>query len=150
MSITYSESVSVALGNQHTMRMRRVVICGLSSFTIFFHIISWTVRFLVKFCIHKMYVLICCTIFVWNVSQSKKKWVRYYHKYTESSGEVTVILVRFLTKLEFYRRSFEKILKIPNFMKNQSSGSKVVVRGRTDGRTDRYDEANDRFFLQFW
>ena len=76
--------------------------------------------------------------------------MRYYHKYTESSGEVTVILVRFLTKLEFYRRSFEKILKIPNFMKNQSSGSKVVVRGRTDGRTDRYDEANDRFFLQFW
>ena len=36
ISITYSKSVFVALGIQHAMRMCRIVICGLSSFKIFF------------------------------------------------------------------------------------------------------------------
>jgi hypothetical protein len=39
-SITHSECVFVALGMQHAVRMRRTVICGLTSRTIFFHIIS--------------------------------------------------------------------------------------------------------------
>ena len=30
IGITYSECVSVALGTQHAMRMRHIVICGLS------------------------------------------------------------------------------------------------------------------------
>jgi hypothetical protein len=38
-NITYSECVFVALIIQHAMRMRRIVICGLSSSTLFFHII---------------------------------------------------------------------------------------------------------------
>jgi hypothetical protein len=40
ISITYSECVFVALGIQHAMPMRHIVICGLSVSTIFFHIIS--------------------------------------------------------------------------------------------------------------
>jgi len=37
--------VFVALGIQHAMRMRYVVICGLSHSTKFFHIISQAARF---------------------------------------------------------------------------------------------------------
>ena len=40
MSITYCEFVFVALGIQHAMRMRRIVICGLAGSAIFFDIIS--------------------------------------------------------------------------------------------------------------
>jgi len=40
MSIIQSECVSVALGIQHAMRMRHIVICDLPLSTIFFHIIS--------------------------------------------------------------------------------------------------------------
>ena len=40
VSIAYSESVFVALGIQHAKRKRYIVICGLFSSTILFHIIS--------------------------------------------------------------------------------------------------------------
>jgi len=40
MSITNSGSVSVALGIQHEMRMRHIVICDLPALEFFFHIIS--------------------------------------------------------------------------------------------------------------
>jgi hypothetical protein len=38
MNITQSVYVCVAFGTQHGMRMRHIVICGLPSSTIFFHI----------------------------------------------------------------------------------------------------------------
>jgi hypothetical protein len=42
ISITYSECEFVALGNQHAMCMRYIVICDLSGCTIFFYIIYGT------------------------------------------------------------------------------------------------------------
>ena len=45
MSITQPESVSVALGIQHVLRMRSIVICDLPRSTIFLHIISQMSRF---------------------------------------------------------------------------------------------------------
>ena len=38
MSVTHSESVFVALGIQHAMCMRHIVINGLPRSTVFFHI----------------------------------------------------------------------------------------------------------------
>ena len=43
ISITYSECVFVALGIQHSMRMRPITLSGS---TMFFHIIPYTTRFL--------------------------------------------------------------------------------------------------------
>jgi hypothetical protein len=40
LRITYSEGVFVALGIQHAMRMRNIVIYGLFESTVFSHIIS--------------------------------------------------------------------------------------------------------------
>jgi hypothetical protein len=47
-------------------------------------------------------------------------------------------------KLEFSRQILEKFSNI-KFDENPSCGSGVVPCGQTDGRTDRYDEANNRF-----
>ena len=42
LSIVYYESVFVALVIQYTMRVRHIVICDVSGYTIFYHIISIT------------------------------------------------------------------------------------------------------------
>ena len=54
------------------MLMRHIVICDLSGFTVFFHIISWMADFRKKITEHKMCVLIFSTTFAWNISHYKK------------------------------------------------------------------------------
>jgi hypothetical protein len=49
-----------------------------------------------------------------------------------------------LMKLEFSQQIKKKYSAI-KFHKNPSSGSRVVLCGRTDGRTDRQEKANSRF-----
>jgi hypothetical protein len=57
MNITQSVFVIVALGIQHAMHMRHIVINCLSRSTILLHFISYTVRFAKKNVIkHKMFV----------------------------------------------------------------------------------------------
>jgi hypothetical protein len=39
ISVAHSEFVAIDLGTEHAMRMRDIVICGVSGYTIFLHII---------------------------------------------------------------------------------------------------------------
>jgi hypothetical protein len=53
---------------------------------------------------------------------------------------------RILVKLEISRQIFKKKKNSDiNFHQRRSSGSRAVSCGWTDGRKDRYDEANSRF-----
>jgi hypothetical protein len=45
ITIIYSECLFEALGNHNAKRMRKIVISALSGSTLFFHLISYTVRF---------------------------------------------------------------------------------------------------------
>jgi NRPS condensation-like uncharacterized protein len=64
ISITYSECVNIVSGIQHAKRMRHTVICGLSGFTLFFHLSLKRHNFLKNGTKHKMCVLIFSTTFV--------------------------------------------------------------------------------------
>jgi hypothetical protein len=75
LSITQLECASVALGIQHALCMHNLcIICGLAHLEIILHIILQMAQFFKKKVIgHKMRVLISSTIFVQNISHSKKK-----------------------------------------------------------------------------
>ena len=58
----------VALGMQHAMRMRFIVICDFTRSTLFFHIDKRHDFQKVNVMEHKMRVLISSTTFAWNIS----------------------------------------------------------------------------------
>jgi hypothetical protein len=106
ITVTYSECVFVALGIQHAMCMRHIVICGLPDCKKCLHIISQTARLgrgggWGKVIEHKMCVLIFSTVFMWNISHSKKISARYYHKRTNFFMQSTRNSCQILVKLEF-------------------------------------------------
>jgi hypothetical protein len=78
LNITYSQRVFVALGIQHSMQMRYIVICGVPCCTLFFYIISYTAQF------SKSATKNVCLDFLYsvclNASNSEKNEARYYHK----------------------------------------------------------------------
>ena len=83
-NITYSECAFVALGIQHAMRMRDIVICGLPDSTVFFHIISYKVGLSGKKMIeHNKYVLIFSATFFtetfFNLGRTERDMIRNVH-----------------------------------------------------------------------
>jgi len=79
-----------------------------------------------------------------NISHSKKKWARYGQKYQVVFCKVPFFSCLILMKLEFSRWFvFLKILKYQISWK--SVGWEPSCSMRTDGRTDKHDEANNIF-----
>jgi hypothetical protein len=74
---------------------------------------------------HKMCVLILSTNFVWNISHSKKKWVRYDTKCILDIMWSTLYSSPILMTLEFSQKIFEKSSNI-KFRENPSIWRWVV------------------------
>ena len=106
--ITYSMDMFVALGIQLVMRMRRVVICGPLGSITYSTLFNKRYAFRKKITPRNMWVLIFSTTFVWNISQSKKKWARCDKKCILVCMWSTGYSCRILMKFLFPRRIFEK------------------------------------------
>ena len=146
ISITYSESVFIALVVQHAMGMCPIVICGLPSCTKCFHMISWTVLFLQNLLNTKCVFSFPLQLF-WKKSYSRKNSVRYDKKiYILVSVWRTHFSCQISLKQNF-STDFRKIFKTKISWKSIHWDSSCSMR--TDGRTDRWahwhDEANSRF-----
>jgi hypothetical protein len=80
-----------------------------------------------------MCALIFSKPFIWNICRSKKNFTRYYHKCTQVVMQSTHYSCQTSMKLEFSVQIFERKVI---FHENPSSGSRVVLWGRTGGRAD--------------
>jgi hypothetical protein len=113
ISITYTENVFVALGIQHAMLMRHIVIWGLSGSTVFFH--TWPETFLILI---------------------RNQWDMIRNVYW-SARELPVIVVRFNANWIF-STDFRHILKFQISWKSALWEPNRSVRKdrRTDGHID--------------
>jgi hypothetical protein len=141
ISITYSQSVFVALVIQHAKHMRRI----LSSvdyrvYHIFPHYIINGKGFRGKVIENK----VCVLIFSKYLSETfvipriiKRYIIINVHR---SSCQVSVIFVRFQLNLNFLSR-FPKSPQQSNLMKIRPVGSRVVPSGRAFGQTDMKEQS---------
>ena len=113
--------------------MRRIVIVGLSSSSLFFRIFSETVRFFWKKKQLNTKCVFWFSVRLWKISHCKKNWARYDKKLWRSSCKVHVVFVRFWLKFNFSGRIFKRFRNI-EFRENPSSGNRILFHA--DGRTD--------------
>jgi hypothetical protein len=72
------------------------------------------------------------TYFVWDISNTKKNWARYFHNCEKSLCKLPVILLKFLCNLKFSTDVWRKA-KISNFFKIFPVESELY---HADGRMD--------------
>jgi len=136
-SITYSDCGCAAVGIEHAKRMRHIVVCGLSSSTIFLHISYKWHDFREKVIDGRKCVLIFSTnlpeIYPIVIIIKRDSITSFYR----SSCKVPVIFVRFEWKLNFLDR-ISKHAEISNFMNIRPVWTELY---QADRRTDRHYEA---------
>jgi len=108
----------------------RIVICGLSGCTTIFPTLSHKRQdFQEKVAEHKMCVVIFCTMFVWDISHSKKEL-----------GEISIIYVSPHVNYLFYLSDFNESVIFStvfvNILKCQISWKSVQWEPRCSTRTD--------------
>ena len=90
-----------------------------------------------------MCILVFFTNSVRNISHSKKNRGRYDTKCILVFMYSTRYSCTVLVELKYSRQIFEQTFNT-KFHENPPSGSRVVPFGRTNGRTDKRDEANSK------
>jgi hypothetical protein len=142
----YTFRVSVALVIQHVKHMCYIMLSSVACMapSYFSTLSSHKPHDLRKTLIeHKMCVLIFSTTFVWNISHSKKKSGRYYHKCTQMfMYSIHYSCLTYETWI--FWRIFKKYSNIKFRKKWDPSHSRLV-----DGQRDRHHKANSRFFFFF-
>ena len=132
--------VFVALGIQHAMRMRHILLSTVASPALqYCYTLSHTEHD------HKMCVLIFFASFIWNSYNSKNNWAWHYHKCTSVFMWSTDYSCQIILKLKFSRQSFEESQKKKNQILWKSVQWEPSCSTRTDKRTDKHGEASFRF-----
>jgi hypothetical protein len=136
------------------MRMCHFVNCDLPRSTIFFHIIKWTARFSKKLmnikCVFLVSLRILSEIFS-ILRRTERDVVIYIYIYTYIYIYIYIYIGRhvkcplFLSDFNetwIFSTDFRKIVKYQIPWKHAQWQPRCSMR--TDGRTDRHDEANSR------